>query len=91
MGLDKTKRTEHSDHRTRTLAAFASRRVPTHWGGWEHLNRTKRSPVETARLIRTAKEQVRFALTLKFANSWIVEATFCLSIPGVPMFGVLKI
>ena len=34
----------------------------THRGGWEHLNRTKRSPFETALLIRASRDQVRFAL-----------------------------
>ena len=34
----------------------------THRGGWEHLNRCFRSPVETARLLRRSRAQVRFCV-----------------------------
>ena len=34
----------------------------THWGGWDHLNRRVRTPVERARLIRAARGQVRFCV-----------------------------
>lgn len=34
----------------------------THRGGWEHLNRCYRSPVETARLLRRSRAQVRFCI-----------------------------
>ena len=32
----------------------------THRGGWEHLNRTRRSPLETAKLVRQSRTQVKF-------------------------------
>lgn len=31
-------------------------------GGWEHLNRTYRTPLENARLLRTSRSQVRFCV-----------------------------
>ena len=34
----------------------------THWGGWDFLNRQRRSPLERAKLIRTARLQVKFCL-----------------------------
>lgn len=34
----------------------------THRGGWEHLSRCYRSPVETARLLRRSRAQVRFCI-----------------------------
>eukprot|EP00435_Cladocopium_sp_Y103_P052219 s999_g16.t1 len=34
----------------------------THRGGWEHLNRCYRSPLETARLLKKSREQMRFSI-----------------------------
>lgn len=34
----------------------------TNRGGWEHLNRTYRSPLENARLLRASRSQVRFCV-----------------------------
>ena len=34
----------------------------TYWGGWDHLNKCHRTPVERARLIRIARRQVKFSV-----------------------------
>ena len=34
----------------------------TYWGGWDHLNMCYRTPAERARLIRTARKQVKFCV-----------------------------
>ena len=34
----------------------------THQGGWEHLNRCYRSPLETAQLLKKSREQIRFSI-----------------------------
>ena len=34
----------------------------TYWGGWDHLNRFYRSPLENARLNRVKREQIKFCL-----------------------------
>ena len=35
----------------------------TYWGGWDHLNRTYRTPLENARLNRSKRNQVKFCRT----------------------------
>ena len=34
----------------------------TYWGGWDHLNKCHRTPVERARLIQIARRQVKFSV-----------------------------
>ena len=34
----------------------------THRGGWEHLNKCYRSPIETARLLKQSREQIKFSV-----------------------------